>query len=499
MRILAHVVIVACTLAFNVAALRAATPTGDGYEEALAQQLEALQQRQAERIAALEQQVAARTQDVPQQRDALLRDQIREVLSSADFRESLMPSGLQAGYDHGFFIRSTDDQFLMKFQWLVQARYTYYQSQPENRYLVPGFRRSDRSGFDFTRARFRIFGHVFDKDLTYFLSLTHAENTAYDVRNLYAYVDYRFSDAFHVAVGQMRLNGSRAQMRKISTYQFPELPFSDAVFGGAVGVGVGVRFWGQPLGKRVSWWLDVTNSWSGNANRTITNDPPELDGDLAVVFRAVWHVLGKPGGADFAEQADLACLDAPALDLGFHYGFNNDERDSRTSTLPFTPRNQPGVGAFGLTRTTGAQVHRAGVEAALKYRGFSAVAEYHVAVVDVKNAEHAPFTPYYQLTGDDSTNVHHGGYLQVGYMLPIPGQENKWEVVSRLEGVAGVDPDNQGTWIYAAGVNYYFEPEVKLQMDVSKVVEAPISASTYSLANVNDNALIWRVQMTFAF
>ena len=49
-------------------------------------------------------------------------------------------------------------------------------------------------------------------------------------------------------------------------------------------------------------------------------------------------------------------------------------------------------------------------------------------------------------------------------------------------------------------LNYYFEGHnVKLQTDVTKIYEVPISDSYASLANVNDDALIWRVQLQVAF
>ena len=58
----------------------------------------------------------------------------------------------------------------------------------------------------------------------------------------------------------------------------------------------------------------------------------------------------------------------------------------------------------------------------------------------------------------------------------------------------------EGTWTYAGGLNYYIDGHnVKLQTDVNHVSEAPFSSSQYSLANVNDDAWIWRVQLQVAF
>lgn len=464
--------------------------------------LEATFEAQQERIKLLQQQVAAlQSEDLNAARSGQLKQHIREVLGESDFRESLMSPRLQAGYDKGFFIRSSDEKFLMKFQWQIQFRWTHYDSQNENRYLAPGFERSDRTGFDFARTRFRVLGHAYSKGLTYLIEITHAENTAYDAQSLYAYINYRFADEFNVLFGQMRLMGTRAQTRKITTYQLCELPVSDAVFG--AGVGVGVRFWGKLFDKRLSWYLDVANSLSGMRNRTITPDPSELDGTPAILFRTIWHVLGENPGSDFFHQADFARRSVPAMEVGFHYLFDDNDGDAASARIPFTTndlqRNQ-GVGAFGLTSSRGLQIHQFGGEAAFKYSGFSATSEFHVRMIDVRSAASPPYTPYFQLTGDDSTTTYYGGYLQLGYLLPIPGWEDKFEVVGRVEGIGGIDPGNEGTWVYTGGLNYYIRGNsVKLQTDITKVVEAPITSSTYSLANMNDDALIWRVQLSFNF
>ena len=70
----------------------------------------------------------------------------------------------------------------------------------------------------------------------------------------------------------------------------------------------------------------------------------------------------------------------------------------------------------------------------------------------------------------------------------------------RVGGISVLNGGQEGTWEYAAGLNYYIEGNsVKLQTDVTKVSEVPISSSSHSLANVNDDALIWRIQLQFAF
>ncbi len=57
----------------------------------------------------------------------------------------------------------------------------------------------------------------------------------------------------------------------------------------------------------------------------------------------------------------------------------------------------------------------------------------------------------------------------------------------------------EGTWEYTVGANYYFQKNVKLQADFGQVAESPISSPYSSLANVNDDTLVFRVQLQVAF
>lgn len=57
-----------------------------------------------------------------------------------------------------------------------------------------------------------------------------------------------------------------------------------------------------------------------------------------------------------------------------------------------------------------------------------------------------------------------------------------------------------GTWEYGAGVNYSLAGNgARLQADVTKISEVPISSAYSSLANVNDDPLIFRVQLQVGF
>jgi phosphate-selective porin OprO/OprP len=466
--------------------------------------LETLLNAQQRKIEALEEQLtAASAQDQDAARVEAIKQQVREVLSEDEFRESLMPSMMQVGYDKGFFIKSTDGNFMMKIGGLMQFRWTHYEAQKRNHYLQPRLHRNDRTGFDFQRLRINFKGHAFDPDLTYFVEFRTDAANSYDAILSWAYIDYKFCDEFHFRAGKFKSASTRANTTAHENLQLISRPMVDSVFG--LGFNLGVRFWGQLFDKQVDWYLDVTNSFSDGENfgggRTISNDPAELDSNPALAFRLVWHALGENGAADFASQSDIEFHESPAFDLGFHYAFNEDEGDLATTRIPFPVPRRFRSGGFGLTTTNGMQINQWGLDAAFKYQGFSMIGEYIIRMVDPRRAGRRPFTPWWLMTGQGDTTAQHGAYLQAGYFLPIPGMEKKLEAVARAGGISALANGQEGAWEWGVGVNYfpYENQNVKLQADMFKVYEAPTSSSYKSLANVNDDALVFRVQLQLAF
>ncbi len=462
--------------------------------------LEARAQAQQNRIGLLQQQVAAtQQQDHSAARAEALRQQIREVLSEQEFRESLVPSTLQAGYEQGFHIRSSDERFFLRINGRMQFRWTHYAVGRSNRYLSPGLQRDDRTGFDLQRVRLKLTGHAYTPDLTYGLEIRTGVGSGYDTRLRDMYLNYKFGDAFQFRAGYFKIAATQQRLLSSGGLQFVDRSLATTVF--ELSRGIGVRFWGRLFDKRLDYFVDVMNSLNGAGNRTITNDPAELDGNPALAFRTVWHALGDKPGQHFKAESDLDFLESPALDLAFHYAFNDDQGDARTTEIPFPiPRRPNGVGGFGLTNTNGLQLNQFGLASAFKWRGFSAWGEYFLRIVDPRRAGRRPFASWWLMTRQADTTVQHGAYVQVGYLLPIPGFERKLEAVARVGGISALANGRECAWEYAGGLNYFIHQDrVKLQADVTRITEAPISSSSISLANVNDQPLIFRVQLQVKF
>jgi hypothetical protein len=471
--------------------------------------LEALLEAQQKKIDALEQQVvAAQQSNLDAARVDQMKQQIREVLSEREFRESLMPTTVQAGYDKGFFIKSSDDKFKIVFNGVMQFRWTYYQTQPYNHYLMPGYKRFDRTGFDWNRFRFITRGYVYTPDLTYHMELEMGSANQQFAKLLYGWMNYRFMEELQLKAGVFRLASTRADSSSTSYMQFPEYPMVNGVFG--LVRGTGIRLWGKLFNDQGEYFLDVVNSLVRADSQTITNDENIYsqghDSNPAIVFRTVWQILrGEVQHPEDAPpswwdpSADLEFHTTPALNVGMHYGFKSDWIDGDLK-LPYPQQTFFRPGGFGLTNSEGTQMNQIGVDAGFKYQGFSLTGEYIIRIVDVTSAAHRPYTPLYQFTGDSSTGTQQGGYVQAGYLLPIPGFERKLEVVARVGGVSSVSGGQEGTWDYSGGLNYYIQGnKVKLQADVTQMTEAPFSNPNYGVANVNDNVLLFRLQFQVAF
>ena len=133
--------------------------------------------------------------------------------------------------------------------------------------------------------------------------------------------------------------------------------------------------------------------------------------------------------------------------------------------------------------------------------GFSATGEYFLRILDPRHAGSRPYTPWWQMTGQGDTVTMHGAYLQMGYMLPIPGLENKLEAVGRVGGVSLLG-NGQGRQL-----GIFCRPETtsskvtrsNCKRTSPRFMRLRSVAARVSLANVNDDALIWRVQLQVAF
>ena len=97
---------------------------------------------------------------------------VHDILADADSRANLLGDGLLGGWDEGFFIASSDGRFKLKVGGLMQERYIMnflrvgLSPAPD---AGGGSNDRWRGGFENTRTRLNISGHIFDRDTTFLI------------------------------------------------------------------------------------------------------------------------------------------------------------------------------------------------------------------------------------------------------------------------------------------------------------------------------------------
>lgn len=143
-----------------------------------------------------------------QQRAEEIRGIVHDVLADADTRASLLGSGMNAGWDDGFFISSADGNFRLNLRGQMQFRYMYnYQSNPANVMdnqgnVVSGDRH--RSGFENTRTQLIFSGHIVNPQWIYYVQGNFQRSGgSFDLED--AYIGHAFGNGWTVLAGQFRV------------------------------------------------------------------------------------------------------------------------------------------------------------------------------------------------------------------------------------------------------------------------------------------------------
>ncbi|MHB1158585.1 MAG: porin [Phycisphaerales bacterium] len=122
---------------------------------------------------------------------------VREVLSDADTRASLMDSAITAGHNgKNFFLASEDGNFLLTVDGQIQVRYIW------NRIEDTGSRNYNE-GFQLRRAKLAFRGHVYDPKLTYGLRIVN-DYTSGSMSLEEAWAAYDVADGWNVKGGQFK-------------------------------------------------------------------------------------------------------------------------------------------------------------------------------------------------------------------------------------------------------------------------------------------------------
>ncbi|HRP62015.1 MAG TPA: porin [Phycisphaerales bacterium] len=179
--------LVACVLTGMLAATSAASSSPDDT---------------VDRIAALEMEVLRLRQQIgtdwlTEARAQEIRTLVHDVLADADTRASLLGTGMNAGWDEGFFIGSADGNFRLRVGGNIQFRYVF---NHQNGSPVD----NNRGGFENTRTQLIFTGHVVNPNWVYRVQGNFSRtNGTFNLED--AYIGYVFGNGWTFLAGQFRV------------------------------------------------------------------------------------------------------------------------------------------------------------------------------------------------------------------------------------------------------------------------------------------------------
>jgi hypothetical protein len=174
-----------------------------------------------------------------------MRSIVYDVLADADTRASLLQSGVTAGYDNGAVLGSSDGNWLLRTNLLMQQRFIWNnQDRPTT---------EDRYGFENTRSKFIMTGHVVSPD--WFFRIDHNVGTGMRSGTLNAYLGYDYGNGNKVTMGTMKVPFLREELVEAQYQLAGERSLMNNTFTG--GYTDGVAFSGE--GDQLRWAVAFTD------------------------------------------------------------------------------------------------------------------------------------------------------------------------------------------------------------------------------------------------
>ncbi|HEX6904760.1 MAG TPA: porin [Thermoanaerobaculia bacterium] len=272
----------------------------------------------------------------------------------------------------------------------------------------------DKGSFRIRRAKTKLEGWVYTKDLTYELQLNWADsaNVLED-----ATINYDFTKGkkeFQLRAGQFKVPFGRQELTSSGSQQFVDRSLVSNTF--ARGRDIGFQLWGTPLAGKLDWRVGVFN---GNGRTVSANDNDKYQYNARVTF--------QPFGDVKYSESDFESTDRPLFAIAGEYESNDRQ---------------------GATTSNDFDREIVGGDVVFKFKGFSLFGELFEATDDPE-------------TGADRDLS--GFNVQAGYFLI----RNKLEIAARLGELdlnKDVDDDEQEE--RGIALNYFWNKHAhKLQLD----------------------------------
>ncbi|MEE3002699.1 MAG: porin [Planctomycetota bacterium] len=253
-----------------------------------------------------------------EQRAEQIRGLVSDVLADADTRATLQGTGMTSGYDQGFFIGSSDGNWLMKINGELQVRWHYNDASAQ----------SDVHGFEIRRSKLKISGHVVDPSWDYKLTVVSNRQRGLDTpANVFiedAYINKTFDNGMYIRIGQFKAPFLREMLVSSSNQLAVERSIINNAF-----------TWGRSEGIMVGYAEDT---WKIDA--MYNNGPNDQNTQVA----------GSPATNGIAARAEI--LLGSESDWGLFRGLNARNTGGKTgfmigAAVGWFNGNQDGIQEYG--------------------------------------------------------------------------------------------------------------------------------------------------------
>lgn len=395
------------------------------------------------------------------------------VLSEAEYREVTGGGPVAYKQGEGFTFTSPDRKYQGSIGGFMQLRYTF--TDPDHADNTPARGVQDSSKFEMSRVKLFFNGYSLTPDLTYKFQLNISQSnilsTGKEIEE--AYLNYRIADWAQLRFGQDKVPFARQFLVSSANQQFVDLSHVATAF--APGYDAGLLLHGRVAGGLLTYNAGV---FGGSGQGTVASG-----NDNAVSARIALNPLGDMRYV----EADVDGTDKPLFSLGVNY-YRDTVKNGSTNNLNLfsssgwlglgIPLMPPGAQFAGAEKL---EVSTFGYDAAFKWRGLYAQAEYFTGRAEGKSSHNALRAL--------------GGYGQAGYFV-LPGTV---ELVARY---AYLDPDHDVAndhWVETTGgINWYFNRHsLKLQLDYSDIHKQGAVAFNGGPRATDDSRVRFQAQLIF--
>lgn len=340
--------VVFAAVTFAAASLSATTvaaappPANDAAETAA---LEAAVAGLKARIAELESEQGDRW--LTERRSDEIRALVQDVLADANTRASLQGSGAVAGWNNGFFIGSSDGNFLLNIYGQIQVRYVYntQDDSPTDDY---------RSGFETRRAKIYFGGHIVDPTWTYEIEMESSRGTGAFALGENGWMRKDFGNGWAARIGQFKPAYLREEFISSRRLQTVERSLINSRFSAGVAQGV-----------QLEYQQDQFRAFASlNDGRHTSNTGWEVE-DTEYAFTARAEYLASGSWSDVQHDVAFNSLN-PTFMIGAAVLYQNDEYGTG-SNLPAPDFNNAEVQRLGLTVDATAKFESASLSGAFVY------------------------------------------------------------------------------------------------------------------------------------